>query len=45
MSRPIQRDVLNLDGWCVSICPGCGTQDDKAAPPVLLLARRLGLLA
>lgn len=26
MSRPLQRDVLNLDGWCVAICPSCGTQ-------------------
>lgn len=26
MSEPLQRDVLNLDGWCVAICPGCGTQ-------------------
>jgi hypothetical protein len=21
-----ERGVLNLDGWCVAICPGCGTQ-------------------
>lgn len=21
-----ETDELNLDGWCVQICPGCGTQ-------------------
>lgn len=22
----LPHDAPNLDGWCVAICPGCGTQ-------------------